>query len=54
MNTSIYTLYAAHTKFGYTHEFTESFTSLEKLEAYLKNHPEVTKREVAEFELDPV
>ena len=34
------------------HKFVEIFTSKEKLEDYLKNHPEVNKIEVTLHEMD--
>jgi len=38
---------------GHHHDFQEIFTSEERLEAYLANHPDVRKVEIAMFEVDP-
>lgn len=35
------------------HRFSEIFTSPEKVEEYLKNHPDVVKKEVTMHELNP-
>jgi len=38
---------------GEPHYFMELFSSMAKLQAYLYNHPEVSKDEITGFEVDP-
>lgn len=47
----IYILHAHQKEFK--HNFSEQFSSIEKLESYLSNHPEVAKDEITMTELDP-
>jgi len=50
--TLVLMLHAETTHHKSVHKFVELFTSNEKLEAYLTNHPEVKKIEVTLHELD--
>ena len=50
---AVYILYGFHFNFGEKHEFIEIFSSLAKVNQYLVNHPEITKQEIAIFDIDP-
>ena len=47
----VYVLWAKRTDFN--HEFMEVFSSIEQLEGFLFNHPEIIKQEITYHEVNP-